>query len=37
VSTTHAPDRFDALPSEQTLATTVIALEEHGIQQPIGF
>jgi acyl-CoA hydrolase len=30
VSTTHAPDRFTALPDEQTLADTVLALEEHG-------
>jgi hypothetical protein len=27
---THAPDRFTALPDEQTLAETVVALEEHG-------
>jgi hypothetical protein len=30
VSTTNAGDRFTALPDEATLATTVIALEEHG-------
>jgi hypothetical protein len=30
VSTTHAPDRFTALPDDQTLAATVVALEEHG-------
>jgi hypothetical protein len=30
MSTTHAPDRFTALPDEQTLAETTIALEEHG-------
>ncbi|MDX6562942.1 MAG: hypothetical protein QOD65_2756, partial [Gaiellales bacterium] len=30
MSTTHAPDRFAALPDEQTLADTVVALEEHG-------
>jgi hypothetical protein len=30
VSTTHAPDRFTTLPDEQTLADTVVALEEHG-------
>jgi LUD domain len=30
VSTTHAPDRFTTLPDEQTLAATVVALEEHG-------
>jgi acyl-CoA hydrolase len=27
---THAPDRFTALPDDQTLAATVVALEEHG-------
>jgi hypothetical protein len=30
VSTTYASDRFTALPDDQTLATTVVALEEHG-------
>jgi acyl-CoA hydrolase len=30
VSTTHAPDQFSALPDEQTLTDTVVALEEHG-------
>jgi acyl-CoA hydrolase len=30
MSTTTAPDRFTTLPSEQTLAATVTALEEHG-------
>ena len=30
MSTTHAPDSFTALPDEQTLAGTVVALEEHG-------
>jgi acyl-CoA hydrolase len=30
MSTTHAPDRFAALPDEQTLADTVVSLEEHG-------
>jgi hypothetical protein len=30
VSTTHAPDRLTTLPDEQTLAATVVALEEHG-------
>ncbi len=30
MSTTHASDRFTALPDDQTLAATVIALEEHG-------
>jgi acyl-CoA hydrolase len=28
--TTPSPDRFTALPDEQTLAATVVALEEHG-------
>jgi acyl-CoA hydrolase len=30
MSVTDAPDRFTALPDEQTLAATVVALEEHG-------
>jgi len=30
MSTTTAPDRFTALPDEQTVAATVTALEEHG-------
>lgn len=30
MSTTHAPESFTALPDEQTLAATVVALEEHG-------
>src|SRR5467141_4645910 len=30
MSTTHTPDRFTALPDGQTLAATVVALEEHG-------
>jgi len=30
VNTTQAPDRFSAQPDEQTLAATVVALEEHG-------
>jgi YkgG family uncharacterized protein len=30
MSTTHASDRFTALPTDQTLAATVLALEEHG-------
>ena len=30
MSTTHALDRFTTLPDEQTLADTVVALEEHG-------
>ena len=29
-TTTHAPDRFTTLPDDQTLAATVVALEEHG-------
>jgi hypothetical protein len=29
-TTTHAPDRFTALPDDETLAKTVVALEEHG-------
>ena len=29
MSTTHAPDRY-TLPDEETLAATVVALEEHG-------
>jgi acyl-CoA hydrolase len=28
--TTHASDRFTALPDDETLAATVVALEEHG-------
>jgi hypothetical protein len=36
VSTTYAPDRFTALPDEQTLAATVVALEEHGFSPPRG-
>ena len=31
VNTTHTADRFTALPDEQTLAATVVALEEHGL------
>jgi acyl-CoA hydrolase len=30
MSTTHVSDRFTALPDDQTLAATVVALEEHG-------
>src|SRR6266851_7034927 len=30
MSTTHAPDRYTVLPDDQTLAATVVALEEHG-------
>jgi hypothetical protein len=30
VSTTATPDRFTTLPDEDTLAATVVALEEHG-------
>ena len=30
MSTTRAPDRFTALPDHETLAATVVALEEHG-------
>jgi hypothetical protein len=30
VSTTHTTDRFTALPDEQTLAATVVELEEYG-------
>ena len=30
MSTTQTPDRFTTLPDEQTLAATVVALEEHG-------
>jgi hypothetical protein len=30
VSTTDAPDRFTTLPDDETLAETVVALEEHG-------
>jgi acyl-CoA hydrolase len=30
VSTTHASDRFITLPDDETLAATVVALEEHG-------
>jgi hypothetical protein len=30
MSTTHVSDRFTALPDDQTLAATIVALEEHG-------
>jgi hypothetical protein len=30
MNTTHAPDRFTTLPDEETLAASVVALEEHG-------
>ncbi len=30
MTTIHASDRFTALPDDQTLAATVVALEEHG-------
>ena len=30
MSTIHASDRFTSLPDDQTLAATVVALEEHG-------
>ena len=30
MTTTHAADRFTALPDQATLAATVVALEEHG-------
>jgi acyl-CoA hydrolase len=30
VPTTQTPDRFTTLPDDQTLASTVVALEEHG-------
>jgi acyl-CoA hydrolase len=30
MSTTQVPDRFTTLPDEETLAATVVALEEHG-------
>ena len=31
MSTTQTPDRFTTLPDEETLAATVVALEEHGL------
>ena len=30
MSSTDAADRFTAMPDDQTLAATVVALEEHG-------
>ena len=30
MSMTHAPDRYTVLPDEETVAATVVALEEHG-------
>ena len=30
MSTTHAPDNYMVLPDDETLAATVVALEEHG-------
>jgi acyl-CoA hydrolase len=30
ITTIHTPDRFTTLPDDQTLAATVVALEEHG-------
>src|SRR6202022_2958984 len=30
MTTTEAPDRYSALPDDQTLASAVVALEEHG-------
>jgi hypothetical protein len=30
MTTTHAPDRFTTLPDDETIAATVVALEEHG-------
>jgi LUD domain len=30
MATTHTPDRFTALPTDEMLAATVVALEEHG-------
>ena len=35
MTTVHASDRFTALPDEQTLAATVVALEEHGFSVDI--
>ena len=32
MNTTDAPDRFTALPEDETLAATVVALEEHGFR-----
>ena len=35
MSTTHAYDRFTALPDDETIAATVVALEEHGFSVDI--
>ncbi len=35
MSTTPAPDRFTALPDDETLAATAVALEEHGFSVDI--
>jgi acyl-CoA hydrolase len=35
MSTTHAPQRFTTLPDDETLAATVVALEEHGFSVDI--
>jgi len=35
MNTTHAPDRFTTLPDEDTIAATVVALEEHGFSVEI--
>jgi acyl-CoA hydrolase len=35
MSTTHAPERFTTLPDDETLAATVVALEEHGFSVDI--
>jgi hypothetical protein len=35
VTTIHAPERFTALPDDQTLDATVVALEEHGFSVEI--
>ena len=35
MTTTHATDRFTTLPDDQTVASTVVALEEHGFSVEI--
>jgi len=35
MTTTHARDRFTTLPDDETLAATVVALEEHGFRVDI--
>jgi len=35
MNTTHAPDRFTTLPDEDTIAASVVALEEHGFSVEI--